>query len=646
MRTWAKGSASAAFLAAGVMALGSGTAYADTIGDGSIGGGNQINLPINLPIDISGNAVSVGGHAEAFSHGGASATVGSGGSSGNRTSGSKSILGGNQVNAPITAPINVCGNAISLFGEADARCKGGAQAGTSGQGASAGGNRTSGSKSILGGNQVVAPISAAVNACGTAIAILGRAEADCKGGASAGAGGRGVSAGGNRTSGSKSILGGNQVVAPITAPINVCGTSIAVLGNAFAGCKGGASAGAGGRGVSAGGNRTSGSKSILGGNQVVAPITAPINVCGTSIAVLGNAFSGCKGGAEVGKGKGRTIDHGYREGGGRLPSSDRKGWRKGKTATWKWHKGYVPASKGHDTDRRYAPGSGSQVIITTVKHKPGVSAGGNRTSGARSILGGNQVVAPITAPINVCGNAIGVLGDVFAGCRGGAVVKGGVSAGGNRTSGARSILGGNQVVAPITAPINVCGNAIGVLGDAKAGCRGGAAVAGGVSAGGNRTSGYGSILGGNQVVAPITAPINVCGNSVAVLGDAAAGCFGTARVGGRAQSVHHLAAVKREGALSEVPALPVLSDLKEASGLRKRMSASALPSAPVIGDLPNLKGLPSLPNVPVLSDSARKPESGAAATLEQATGNLPVGGVLRNVTDTAKSVLPLDGLLR
>ena len=592
MRTWAKGSASAAFLAAGVMALGSGTAYADTIGDGSIGGGNQINLPINLPIDISGNAVSVGGHAEAFSHGGASATVGSGGSSGNRTSGSKSILGGNQVNAPITAPINVCGNAISLFGEADARCKGGAQAGTSGQGASAGGNRTSGSKSILGGNQVIAPISAAVNACGTAIAILGRAEADCKGGASAGAGGRGVSAGGNRTSGSKSILGGNQVVAPITAPINVCGTSIAVLGNAFAGCKGGASAGAGGRGVSAGGNRTSGSKSILGGNQVVAPITAPINVCGTSIAVLGNAFSGCKGGAEVGKGKGRTIDHGYREGGGRLPSSDRKGWRKGKTATWKWHKGYVPASKGHDTDRRYAPGSGSQVIITTVKHKPGVSAGGNRTSGARSILGGNQVVAPITAPINVCGNAIGVLGD------------------------------------------------------AKAGCRGGAAVAGGVSAGGNRTSGYGSILGGNQVVAPITAPINVCGNSVAVLGDAAAGCFGTARVGGRAQSVHHLAAVKREGALSEVPALPVLSDLKEASGLRKRMSASALPSAPVIGDLPNLKGLPSLPNVPVLSDSARKPESGAAATLEQATGNLPVGGVLRNVTDTAKSVLPLDGLLR
>src|SRR5690606_5229662 len=176
--------------------------------------------------------------------------------------------------------------------------------------------------------------------------------------------------------------------------------------------------------VSAGGNRTSGSKSILGGNQVVAPITAPINRSEERRAGKDNGSPGWPGGAEDGKGKGRTIDHGYREGGGRLPSSDRKGWRKGKTATWKWHKGYVPASKGHDTDRRYAPGSGSQVIITTVKHKPGVSAGGNRTSGARSILGGNQVVAPITAPINVCGNAIGVLGDAYAGCRGGAVVKG------------------------------------------------------------------------------------------------------------------------------------------------------------------------------------------------------------------------------
>ena len=45
---------------------------------------------------------------------------------------------------------------------------------------------------------------------------------------------------------------------------------------------------------------------MLGGNQVVAPITAPINICGNSVAVVGEAFSGCEGGAEVvGSGPGR-----------------------------------------------------------------------------------------------------------------------------------------------------------------------------------------------------------------------------------------------------------------------------------------------------------------------------------------------------
>ncbi|GAA0334933.1 chaplin [Actinoallomurus spadix] len=47
---------------------------------------------------------------------------------------------------------------------------------------------------------------------------------------------------------------------------------------------------------------TSGAGGILSGNQVVAPITAPINVCGNSVAVVGGALAGCKGGASVGGG--------------------------------------------------------------------------------------------------------------------------------------------------------------------------------------------------------------------------------------------------------------------------------------------------------------------------------------------------------
>ena len=51
-------------------------------------------------------------------------------------------------------------------------------------------------------------------------------------------------------------------------------------------------------------------------------------------------------------------------------------------------------------------------------------------------------------------------------------------------------------------------------------------------AGGPDTSGDGGVLSGNQVIAPISIPINICGNAVAVIGIAGAGCEGGASVGG------------------------------------------------------------------------------------------------------------------
>ncbi|MEV4010659.1 chaplin family protein [Nonomuraea angiospora] len=42
------------------------------------------------------------------------------------------------------------------------------------------------------------------------------------------------------------------------------------------------------------------------------------------------------------------------------------------------------------------------------------------TSGNGSVLGGNQLHLPIAIPINVCGNAVAVIGAAFAGCQGGA----------------------------------------------------------------------------------------------------------------------------------------------------------------------------------------------------------------------------------
>ncbi|WP_327048555.1 chaplin family protein [Microbispora sp. NBC_01189] len=603
MRTWAKGSASAAFLAVGVMALGSGTAFADTDGSHSVLGGNQVDIPVTLPIDISGNAVAVVGESHGSSLGGAAVQGAGQGAGRNRTSGAGSILGGNQVVAPITAPIDVCGNAVAVLGEADAGCRGGAAVKGSGRRGGAGGNVTSGAHSVGGGNQVVAPITAPINLCGNAVAIFGDATAGCRGGAYVGGARPAVRAGGNRTSGRSSILGGNQVVAPITAPINLCGNSVAVLGDAFSGCRGGSSVGGpGGHGgyghhghgdhhrprPGSGGHDTDGRYSVGGGTQVVAPITAPVEVCG-------NGSGSCHGGSTPGHGGHGHGGHG--------------GWSGG--------------------------------------------SGGNVTSGSHSVDGGNQVVAPVTVPVNVCGNAVAVIGDAFAGCRGGASVIGGGhggrwGAGGNVTSGRSSILGGNQVVAPVTAPVNVCGNSVAVLGKAHAGCRGGAAVlGGGAGAGGNVTSGRHGILAGNQVVAPITAPINVCGNSVAVLGDAAAGCLGGARVGGWGHGFrpHPQHSAARGAMMPATPGVPVLSG----AHTMQPMSAPAAPSGPVIGNLPNMLGLPEAPSLPaappVPASRAGKgvaPVGNPAAVVSKATGSLPAAGSLDDTARTLPAKRTLD----
>jgi hypothetical protein len=55
---------------------------------------------------------------------------------------------------------------------------------------------------------------------------------------------------------------------------------------------------------------------------------------------------------------------------------------------------------------------------------PAFAAGGGGTSGKHGVLSGNQVLIPIIAPINACGNAVAVVGVAGAGCKGGASVGG------------------------------------------------------------------------------------------------------------------------------------------------------------------------------------------------------------------------------
>ncbi|GAA1610207.1 chaplin family protein [Catellatospora bangladeshensis] len=99
------------------------------------------------------------------------------------------------------------------------------------------------------------------------------------------------------------------------------------------------------------------------------------------------------------------------------------------------------------------------------------------SAGNTGVLNGTQVFAPIQAPINLCGVAASVGGDAIAGCEGGSAAElEGVYDVRMLSTNNHGILNGTQVFAPIQAPINVCGVAAGVLGNAAAWCEGGASA--------------------------------------------------------------------------------------------------------------------------------------------------------------------------
>ncbi|MGW1816483.1 chaplin [Streptomyces sp. NPDC002125] len=147
--------------AGGVLALGGGYAHADagaSSGASNSPGvlsGNSIQIPVDVPVNVCGNSVDVGGllnpasgnecgngssgsghtstsdGGSAGHHSGSQATGHQGGRDGGEgtgrhrapstsaqaeTTGSPGILSGNQVQAPVEIPVNVCGNSVSVVG--------------------------------------------------------------------------------------------------------------------------------------------------------------------------------------------------------------------------------------------------------------------------------------------------------------------------------------------------------------------------------------------------------------------------------------------------------------------------------------------------------------------------------------------------
>ncbi|MBR8743315.1 hypothetical protein [Nocardiopsis sp. MG754419] len=343
------------------------------------------------------------------------------------------------------------------------------------------------------------------------------------------------------TSGNGSLLGGNQAVVNGDVPVNVTGNAV----GAVAGIAGASSTGSDAKVIDHHHNEvhTSGNGSVLGGNQLVIDGDIPVNVTGNAVGAVGGVA--------------------------------------GASSTASDSKVLHEAGHGHKYD------------------DPEIA-----TSGNGSLLGGNQIVGDLDVPVNVSGNAVGAVGGVAgaAATDADAIVRdhqsapvehqsapltatdlvtevtenaqilpdtSGVDAGVLRqsapvrehqsiaTSGNGSLVGGNQLVGDLDVPVNVAGNAVGAVG----GVAGAAATDTGATVKDVErdihTSGNGSAVGGNQLVADADVPVNVAGNAVS----AVAGVAGASSTGDEAKVVHQSA--ETEAQSSALESAPVVDSLPE-----------------------------------------------------------------------------------
>jgi hypothetical protein len=178
-------------------------------------------------------------------------------------------------------------------------------------------------------------------------------------------------------------------------------------------------------------------------------------------------------------------------------------------------------------DLRLGDGGGDGGGSTASKPRKSRTTAGTRDR-TRAGLGtsGHRVDVPVPAPVTVCGIEVPIGGKAEGDCP-----DKGESAAGTPTTlpgNKGGLLSDNQVNVPVTVPVTACGNAVAVLGDARASCDGRQGQSAGASnAQPAAEPGPSGPLAGNEVNVSADAPLEVCGNAVGLAGEADDSCGGS-----------------------------------------------------------------------------------------------------------------------
>ncbi|HEU5331961.1 MAG TPA: chaplin [Actinocrinis sp.] len=266
---------------------GGANATAQTHHSGGVLSGNIVQAPINAPVNACGNQAVVGGvgnftGGSRCSNGGHGSGSPSGANAVGAVSGSGGVLSGNILQAPVDAPVNLCGNGVEAVAAQNA--VGGSKCSTNGGKGRGGAHATAAtvnSGGLLSGNVAQAPVNAPVNVCGNQVNAVAVGDRDHHTVCSTKGGGATAT---SATVGSGGVASGNSIQTPINVPVTVCGNQVDAVA---AGNRTGETVCAGGASHATSTSVAIHSGGVASGNSVNVPIDVPVNVCGNQVTAVG-----------------------------------------------------------------------------------------------------------------------------------------------------------------------------------------------------------------------------------------------------------------------------------------------------------------------------------------------------------------------
>ncbi|HET9142136.1 hypothetical protein [Actinophytocola sp.] len=440
--------------------------------------GNRVAADLVVPVDVSGNALALGGDAcvrnSSAQHVGTARPV--------RTSG-HGPLSGNAAVLDWAVPVQVTGNAVGALGDA-------CTASHSTQHAEALGDITTGGRGgTLAGNVLAGHGATPVQVTGNALAVLGGATSVSQ--ASTG----GVAGGSIVSTGSGGAGSGNVGLVPVAVPVEANGAAVGVGGRATSRSTSMARARSSGtlpgRWGAPAAVLTSGESGLLAGNVAEPALSGPVLADCAGLAVLGQAGAQCASDSAAWAGGAAGSD-----GNGGLLSGNVAG----------------PAAAVPAEVFAHAVAVGGSAWSAQSNAMSSAAGGPLYSFGDHSVLSGNLAGPGVSGPVEVFGTAVGVAGHAAA-CADGVSRTG--SGGRAGTSGTGALGGGNVVALPVSQPAEVFGTAGAVLGSADARAVETKQSSSGGFADATDPGGLGSA---NIVQAALAGPVQVMGNGVGVLG--------------------------------------------------------------------------------------------------------------------------------